>query len=73
MLDGMGRVALITGAGRGYALSLGMRDPARTAVTFAHLDPARLRLARFLAEDWEGQARWSPPCSPRPTTPRWWS
>jgi NAD(P)-dependent dehydrogenase (short-subunit alcohol dehydrogenase family) len=71
MLDGTGRVALITGAGRGiglalaealhargYALSLGVRDPARAAATFAHLDPARLHLARFVAEDWEGQARW---------------
>jgi len=71
MLDGQGRVALITGAGRGiglaiaqalyargYALSLGVRDPARAAATFAHLDPARTQLARFVAEDWAGQARW---------------
>lgn len=71
MLDGTGRVALITGAGRGigfalarelhargYTLSLGLRDPARAAAVFAAFDPARLHLARFVAEDWEGQARW---------------
>jgi NAD(P)-dependent dehydrogenase (short-subunit alcohol dehydrogenase family) len=71
MLDGTGRVALITGArrgiglalagelhARGYTLSLGMRDPARAAAVFAAFDPTRLHLARFVAEDWEGQARW---------------
>lgn len=71
MLDPRGRVALITGASRGigravaealhargYALSLGVRDPARAAAAFAHFDPSRLHLGRFVAEDWEGQARW---------------
>lgn len=71
MLDGKGRVALITGASRGigravaealhargYALSLGVRDPARAAAGFARFDQSRLHLARFVAEDWEGQRLW---------------
>jgi NAD(P)-dependent dehydrogenase (short-subunit alcohol dehydrogenase family) len=71
MLETAGRVALITGAGRGigraiaealyrqgYALSLGVRDPNRAAAALAHFDPARLHLGRFVAEDWAGQARW---------------
>ncbi|MCS6853434.1 MAG: SDR family NAD(P)-dependent oxidoreductase [Elioraea sp.] len=71
LLDGAGRVALITGANRGighaiaealyargYALSLGMRRPDEAASRFAHMDPARVHRHRFVAEDWEGQARW---------------
>jgi NAD(P)-dependent dehydrogenase (short-subunit alcohol dehydrogenase family) len=71
MLDTKGRVALISGASRGigralaqalhdagYCLSLGVRDPRRAAPAFAGLDPARLHLGTYVAEDWDGQARW---------------
>lgn len=71
MLDPTGRVALIAGASRsigralaqalhdaGYCLSLGMRDPLRAAPGFAGFDPARLHTATYIAEDWQGQARW---------------
>ena len=71
MLDPAGRVVLISGASRGigraiaqtlyrqgYALSLGLRDPASAEPSFRDFDPARLHLARFVAEDWATHAAW---------------
>jgi NADP-dependent 3-hydroxy acid dehydrogenase YdfG len=71
MLDPNGRVALISGASRGigralaqalhdagYCVSLGLRDPRNAAPGLAGLDPARLHLGTYVAEDWEGHARW---------------
>lgn len=71
LLDGTGRVALITGASRGvgraiaealqargHALSLGVRRPQEAASRFAHMDPARVQLHRLVAEDWQSEARW---------------
>jgi NAD(P)-dependent dehydrogenase (short-subunit alcohol dehydrogenase family) len=71
MLDPRGRVVLISGASRGigralaqalhdagYCISLGLRDPRRASPGLAGLDPARLHLGTYVAEDWDGQARW---------------
>lgn len=64
MLDPRDRVILVSGASRGlgyaiaralyargYRLSLGLRDPAKTPEPFALVDPARVQLARFDALD----------------------
>lgn len=71
MLAAKGRVILVSGASRGigraiaetlhargYTLSLGLRDPARPPEFTAAMDPARLHLAHYDAQDWSSHAAW---------------
>lgn len=71
MLDPKGRVILISGANRGigraiaetlhakgYALSLGVRDPKASAMTLSGMAGDRLHLARYDARDWATHEAW---------------
>lgn len=71
MLEPRSRVILISGANRGigkaialnlhakgYALSLGVRDPDAFYQQVAELPPGSVHLARFEAADWTSHAAW---------------
>jgi NADP-dependent 3-hydroxy acid dehydrogenase YdfG len=71
MLAPTGRVVLISGANRGiglalaqvlyakgYTLSLGARSPPSLVRATAIMDPERIHLAAYDANDWAGQAAW---------------
>ena len=71
MIDPQGRVVLISGATRGigfalaqtlyakgYALSLGARDPSVLAAVTTDMDPGRVHTARYDAGEWTCHAEW---------------
>ena len=71
MIDPNGRVVLISGASRGiglalaknlyakgYSLSLGLRNTSAPGPSITQMDPARVLVAKYDAQDWNSHAAW---------------